>query len=181
MKKIVAAVLTLMMIISLAACGTKEKTEEESANMQNPWVEYSSLDEVNEKVGGKLCAPAAMGVENKYFAVMNDGEMGEYRFSIGGYDYNFRFAPATTEDISGLWVEKGTAFSEENQKNIQKVDDLELVYTDSAKLARWMNIDGQYVLNVADSGEMEEATFLSIAQEMMAQTNMDMVNANSEG
>ena len=186
MKKFMAWLLTLIMVLCLMACGetnTVDEPKDDTSNveedvgsvgMANPWVEYDSLEEVNEKVGGGLTRPGVMGVEDKYFAVMNDGEMGEYRFTLGGMDYTFRFAPAATEDISGVWTEGGTIFDHDYP------GDTEFAATDTMKLARWLNIDGQYVLMVEDNGKMEADTFNSIVNELMTMTNESLVNNNGE-
>lgn len=186
MKKYIAMLLALTMAFCLLACGETNSADEPnvdtpsveedagSVGMANPWVEYNSLEEINEKVGGSLTRPGVMGVEDKYFAVMNDGEMAEYRFTLNGMDYTFRFAPAATEDISGVWTESGTVFDHEYP------GDTEVVVLDTMKLARWMNIDGQYVLMVEDNGKMETDTFDSIVNELVTMTNENLVNANGE-
>ena len=186
MKKWMTMLLALVLALTLVACGEtntvdgpKDDTpdvEEDvgSVGMANPWVEYDSLEEVNEKVGGSLTRPGVMGVEDKYFAVMNDGEMGEYRFALNGMDYTFRFAPAATEDISGVWTEGGTVFDHDYP------GDTEFAATDTMKLARWLNIDGQYVLMVEDNGKMENDTFNSIVNELVTMTNESLVNNNGE-
>ena len=186
MKKWITMLLVLTLMLTLAACGKTTPTTDEPLDPAevddvivgpggvNPWVEYNSLEEVNEKVGGNLTRPGVMGVEDKYFAVMNDGEMGEYRFTLGGMDYTFRFAPATTEDISGVWTESGTVFDHDYP------GDTEFAATDTMKLARWLNIDGQYVLMVEDNGKMENDTFNSIVNELVTMTNENLVNNNGE-
>ena len=177
MKKVIVWLLALTPVLSLTACGktndapAEEAGEQEEVDggmgMVNPWVEVTSLDEVNEKTGGSLRSPGVMGVEDTYFAVMNDGEMGEYRFTLSGYDYTFRFAANKAEDISGVWVADGTVFGHDYP------GELEFGTTDTAKLARWMDGDDQYVLMVEDNGEMEEDTFQSIAGEMQTITTME--------
>ena len=186
MKKFLAILLCLMMVLSLAACGKKNEAdadqqgevvdEEPISGMPNPWVDYESLEEINNEVGCNLCKPAAMGVSEEHFAVGDMGEykMAQYQFSIGGYDYNFRCAP-TTEDISGIYDEYvQEAFAEPGGGNV------ELVESDTYKVARWLTIDGQYVLSVMDNGEMELDTFDGIAQEMFTLTTTDMFNDNGE-
>ena len=187
MKKFLAMLLCLVMVLSLMACGAKEETAEpdQGADVEedivgpggeNPWVDYASLEEINNEVGCNLCKPAAMGVSDEHFAVGDMGEykMAQYQFSIGGYDYNFRCAP-TTEDISGIFDEYvQEALAEPANGNV------ELVESDTYKVARWMTIDGQYVLSVMDNGEMELDTFDGIAQEMFTLTTTDMFNENGE-
>ena len=193
MKKFLAMLLCLVMVLSLMACGAKEETAEpdqgtdvtedtagenadEIVGMANPWVDYDSLEEINNEVGCNLCKPAAMGVSGEHFSVGDMGEykMAQYQFSIGGYDYNFRCAP-TAEDISGIWDEYvQEALAQPGNGHV------ELVETDTYKVARWMTIDGQYVLSVMDNGEMELDTFDGIAQELFTLTTTDMVNENGE-
>jgi len=181
MKKFLTILLCLMMVLSLVACGAKQEEAaaaegEDVAGLANPWVDYESLEEINAEVGCNLCKPAAMGVSDEHFAVGDMGEykMAQYDFTIGGYDYTFRCAPVT-EDISGIYEEKvQDAFSGPCG------DEVQTVTTDTMKLARWITIDGQYVLMVTDNGEMEEDNFASIAREMADLTMMDMVNDNGE-
>lgn len=186
MKKWMAAFLAAMLVLSLAACGNSvdgsaEPTVPEvqeggtgNAGLANPWVEYDSLEEINEKVGGCLTRPGVMGVEDNYFAVLNESEMAEYRFTLNGMEYVFRFAPAATEDISGVYADGGTVFGHDYP------GDTETVMLDTMKLARWLNIDGQYVLIVKDDGKLEGDTFDSIVSELVAMTNDHPVNANGE-
>ncbi len=143
MKKLVAVLLCLVMVLSLMACGAKqgedvvepEGGEEPMTGMPNPWMDYASLKEINEQAPEKDMMLSISGV---YGA---DGK---------------------------------SAFEEPSDEELQ------IVTVDNTKLARWMNIDGQYVLMVEDNGEMAEEDFQSIAQEMMNLTNMDMANANGE-
>ena len=188
MKKFLAILLCLLIVLTLMACGKKneepapdqqgEAVEDGGiSGMANPWVEYASLEEINSEVGCKLCGPAAMGVSDEHFAVGDMGEykMAQYDFSIGGYAYTFRCAPVT-EDISGLaYDEVQKAFAEAGSGEVETV-----TVPDTLKVARWMTIDGQYVLSVMDNGEMDEETFAGIAQELFTLTTTDMVNENGE-
>ena len=186
-KKFLALLLCLVMVLSLAACGKEAAEPEESGEPveevivgpggENPWVDYTSLDEINNEVGCNLCKPAAMGVSEEHFAVGDMGEykMAQYNFSIGGYEYCFRCAPST-EDISGLqYDEVRKAFAETCGAEVETV-----TVPDTLKAARWMTIDGQYVLSVMDNGEMDEEAFAGIAQEMYTLTTTDMFNENGE-
>lgn len=182
MKKFLAMLLCLLMVLSLAACGAKQEEvepeggEEPMTGVANPWVDYASLEEINAEVGCNLRRPAAMGVSEEHFAVgdMGDYKMAQYQFTMGGYDYTFRCAPSTG-DISGIWDDVvKAAFAEPCG------DKVELVESDTYKAARWMTIDGQYVLSLMDDGEMALETFDVIAREMMDLTTMDMFNDNGE-
>lgn len=184
MKKLVALLICFVMMFSLCACGREEakneekepqNTEEGTANMVNPCTEYSSLEEVNEIIGGNLCAPGVMGVSDRAFVVIDCGsyKIGEYQFTVAGYDYNLRCAK-TGDDISGVYLSggEGTAFegqtAETDDNGIQSNADNE------TKCARWFVDDMQYVLSVNDNGGMDHETFMSIADEMMHNTCGDM-------
>ena len=188
MKKFLVMLLCLTMVLSLVACGKNNEEaaaeqqgeitgEEPSAGLANPWTEYESLEEINNEVGCNLCKPAVMGVSDEHFAVGDMGEfkMAEYRFTLNGYEYCFRCAPVT-EDISGLnYDEVEKAFAEAGSGEVETV-----TVPDTLKVARWMTIDGQYVLSVMESGEMDEETFDGIAEELYTLTTTDMFNDNGE-
>ena len=196
MKKMILLTLTLALALSLAACGGKTEPASEAgilpdpaeepgatvpgtpsdldapANLPNPMVSYDTLEEINEAVGCRLCAPAVMGVTDKAYFVINntDGKMADERFTVAGQSYSFRCAPVADHDISGLWIgENGTAF-----EGMEISDELQYAEDDSFKAARWFTIDGQYVLSVNDNGTMEKDTFLAIAEELRAGTQPGM-------
>ena len=188
MKKLLAILLCLAMVLSLVACGQEAAPEAEEKEEiedlpaigpggKNPWVDYNSLDEINSEVGCNLCKPAAMGVSEEHFAVGDMGEykMAQYNFSVGGYAYTFRCAPSA-DDISGLYYDEvQKAFAESCGAEVETV-----TVPDTLKAARWMTIDGQYVLSVEDNGEMDEETFDGIVQELYTLTTTDMFNENGE-
>ena len=187
MKKFFAMLLCLLMVLSLAACGEEEVAPEESnpfendgtvdgIGIANPWVEYDSLEEINAEVGCYLCEPGVMGKSNEHFAVCDMGEykIAEYQFTLGGNRICFRCAPVTT-DISGV-----------NDETVQKAfaepcdGTIDTVTTDTMKLARWATLDGQYVLMVADNGEMGLDSFEMIVDDASQETIRNMVNSNGE-
>ena len=188
MKKLLAILLCLVMVLSLVACGKEPAVEPEEQGSdaeevivgpggENPWVEYESLEEINNEVGCNLCKPAAMGVSEEHFTVGNMGEykMAQYNFSVGGYAYTFRCAP-DTKDISGLWYDEvQKAFAEPCGAEVETV-----TVPETLKVARWMTIDGQYVLSVLDNGELDEETFAGIVDELSQITMTDMFNENGE-
>ena len=187
MKKLFAILLCLLMVLSLAACGAEEVAPEEpnpfenggtvdGIGIANPWVEYDSLEEINAEVGCYLCEPGVMGKSNEHFAVCDMGEykIAEYQFTLGGNRICFRCAPVTT-DISGVYDEAvQKAFAEPCDGTIDTVT------TDTMKLARWATLDGQYVLMVADNGEMGLDSFEMIVDDASQETIRNMVNANGE-
>lgn len=160
MKKVLAIMLAALMIFSMAACGTKK----EESGVKNPWVTYESLEQLNEKFGCKLARPGVMGVSDEaYTALETENEIiAQYNFSLGGYDYTLRYSPEFEKDISGLYIGKGTAF--------EGVSGEATVSSDEFKAARWMTVDGQYVLSVADKGKMDSAAFESAAEEIRSLT-----------
>ena len=182
MKRFFAILLCMLMVLSLTACG-KEKdpfavgTEIENPwKIENPWVEYDSLEEVNAEVGCYLCAVGVMGKSNEHFAVCDMGEykIAEYQYTLGGNQICFRCAPVTT-DISGVYDEYiQKAFAEPCG------DTIETVITDTMKLARWATLDGQYVLMIADNGELGSDAFEMIVNDASQETIFNMVNDNGE-
>lgn len=188
MKKLVALLLCLVLVLSLCACGKSEPAaeddpepevtdnadaqEEGMVGMQNPMTEYTSLDDVNKAVGGNLCGPAAMGVSDEAFFVIDGGsyKLGEYRFKMNGCEYCLRCAK-TPEDISGVYLSggEGTAFGEAAED-----DGIQINSDDEYKCARWFAEDMQYILTVNDGGAIEQDTFESVASEFMAKTQGNM-------
>lgn len=166
MKKILALVLALMMAVSFAACGQKEPTDEPvvGPGTENPITEYASLEELNEATGCNIMRPGVMGVSDESFCTIGkDPVIAQYKFSVAGVAYTLRVG-ATTDDISGYYVNGGTAFGEAK-------DGIEYVTAEGAKLARWFDINGQHVLSAI--GEITDETFQGVAEEakMMSAEN----------
>lgn len=181
--------------------GAEQKEDEPSVGMPNPMTAYDSLDEVNNAVGGNLCGPAAMGVSDEEFYVIDAGsyKLGEYRFKVNGYEYSLRCSK-TPEDISGIYLSggEGTAFSGVDGSAVgEELDEGIYIFTpDQAQLedenvtsdangiqfngdseykcARWFVGDMQYVLSANDGGELEQETFESVAGEFMLRTQGNM-------
>ena len=181
MKKILSVILVLSMILAAAACGKKNSGADEPAfgddssdvisGVPNPMTEYTSLDEINEKYGVHLHGPAAMGVNDESFFGIEGSTYGlaEYNFAIGGYEYCFRGTQDTFEDISGLNTGNGTAFASEIQGQPQP----DAFYADDDyKSARWYIGTKQYVLTVKDGGEMDQADFETIVEELKGLTDV---------
>jgi len=197
MKKILAIILACTMLLALCACGAAKdesaeettKTAEETTDaaeetttenepqpisgVPNPIVDYDSLEALNERYGIKLTHPGVMGVTDEYFSAIesSDYDIAQYGFTVNGMEYLLRCA-STSEDISGVYTGEGTAFS--------GVEGDSYCYLADCKLARWFNIDGQYCLCVSDGGQMDEETFVSIAEEMMDLTKPGMSTAEME-
>lgn len=165
MKKITVILLALAMMLGICACGQKTETVQieqktEQVGMPNPWVDYASLQELNEAFGTKLVHPPVMGVTDEHFSACDMGAytIAQYQFDLNGVDYCFRCAP-TTEDISGFYIDGKTAFEGKDSPD-------EYVFTGDAKLARWFYTDGQYCLVCKDDGVMDEETFKMIIDEL---------------
>ena len=156
MKKTLALLLTLTMLLSLAACGGKE----EEGGVPNPMTEYATLDELNEAAGSRLTGPGVMGVSDESFIAYDCGDylLAEYNFTVAGVKYMLRSAP-TLQDISGFYVNGEPAFSGDIAEGINYAE-----AEDGVQLARWANVDGQYVLACLDAND----NFTGIAEEMYA-------------
>ena len=183
MKKLFAVALTAALTLCLCACGAEEtKTEAETpsgettvstggsedkgemATVKNPMVSYSSLEEINEKVGCALCRPGVMGVSDERFFVIEGSEynIAEYCYTVAGVSYTMRSA-ATTQDISGCYEGGKTAF-----EGVEASSEIQYAEAAGRKLARWFNVDGQYVLSAPASDVGDD--FVSTAQEVYALT-----------
>lgn len=165
MKKLTAVLLALTLLCALCACGktaqpeivsepaatqAPETAEAPSVGLANPVVEYSSLEEINNLTGMRLAKPPVMGVTDLSFAVIN-GTLAQYKFSVAGVDYTLRGSPDFTADISGYWVGSGTAFPDAPTGEMEYAD------YGSTKLARWITVDGQYVLSSDNPSDIFEA------------------------
>ena len=176
MKKLVAILLCLMMVLSLAACGKEaaaptEDNGEATGNeptadvgMANPWVELESVEALSMAAGIEMRLPGVMGITDVHARLLEteDAKLAELQFSVNGMKYVLRAsAERLNEDISGVYLDGGeTAFAARQDK-----DDA-IVITADMKLARWYNVNGQYVLMIHDDGQMDEETFTAIADEM---------------
>ncbi len=171
MKKILVFILAAVLaMVFVSACA-------ESFGMVNPWSEVESLEELNEKAGTYLQLPGVMGVEVKAYRLMNQGEtmIAEVIFTVNGTEYSLRGA-GCVEDVSGVYLSDGkTAFEG------KEYDSFAVVATDEMKLARWLNLDGQYILYVMDEGKMDDVTFAGIADEMRTLTNRFVLPVIEEG
>ena len=192
MKKVILFALALTLILSLAACGStpagsdpadpvpapsdpvqpdpaaEENTDEPSVGgMPNPMTAYDSLDAINSELGVKLCSPAVMGVSDKAYFIydLGDYRIAEEQFTANGLPFSFRCSPIGDKDISGLYLDNGTAFEGQGIS-----DEIQYAANAEYQAARWFTIDGQYVLSVTDNGALSEETFLGIAEELRAGT-----------
>ena len=171
MKKFLALLLTLSMIICFAACGKEKAT----GGIPNPIKSYESLAEINEISGGKLSAPGVMGVvDTAYNIIEGEPLVAEYKFTVNGYECTFRFSPAYDVDICGVYGKDGTAFDGTTAGEVQYAE------VEGYKLSRWANIDGQYVFMIKDEGTMEQETFEGTTEELMSIVAPGMSNAEKQ-
>ena len=135
----------------------------ETVGMPNPVTEYETLSEINEIVGCELAHPAVMGVTDERFSVIETESclIAEYCFDLNGLEYTFRCGAVADEDISGVYIDGESAFGS------PEGNDIEYAFGEGFKLARWFDINGQYIL-IQDDQEnvMDEETFRLIAEEM---------------
>ncbi len=157
---------------------TKDSSEDtETVGMVNPMVEYGSLEEVNEILGGAMCKPAVMGVTEEQFWTIDCGEqgmLGQYCCKVNGTGYMMRFSPNQIGDITGVYTDDGnTVYGEPGDQAIEYADDSGILF------ARWFTIDGQYVLE-CESNEITTEVFEGIAEELYLQTLNNALNQNSD-
>lgn len=171
MKKMFAFILAMILMTVFGTAFT------ENLGIINPWSEVESLEELNEKAGTYLQLPGVMGVEVKAYRLMEQGEpvIAEVIFAVNGVEYVLRGA-GCVEDISGVYLADGkTAFEG------KEYDSYAAVTTEEMKLARWLNLEGQYILYVMDEGKMDDDTFNGIVDEMRALTNRFVLPVIEEG
>ena len=137
--------------------------------MPNPVCERGSLDEINALAGTALVHPAVMGVTDESFCTItgSDCVIADYDYTLAGYRWCFRAGAVIAYDLSGVYINGMPAFGEPKEG-------IEFAEGEGYKLARWFTLDGQYVLSVADNGEMDGETFYGIAEEMYDLTNPAM-------
>lgn len=158
------------------AAPAEDTPENSNFGLPNPVKECFSLAEINEIAGTKLMHPGVMGVSDETFCTITgvDAVLADYDFTVAGYRWCFRAGAVANYDISGVYIGGVPAFSGEPN------DRIEYAEGEGYKLARWFTIDGQYVLSVADGGEMEQETFVSIAEEMCEMTQPGMSSGELE-
>ena len=187
MKRIIALLLAVCLLLALGACGKKEtkkdpiqdsaeaasqaaaaaqnaapdqsaqadgqaaqsgdNTENGDAADQTPTQPAEStvdFAEINNTIGARLAAPTVVAPENETLQVLeeNGAQIAQYTFLVGSIPCGIRFSPDFNADISGVTNDAGaTPFSGTDE---------EVVNISGAILGRWVTVDGQYVLIVAD-------------------------------
>ena len=132
--------------------------------MSNPWTEMDSLEALNEATDLNLQLPAVMGVTDQAYRLLSADDLliAEVDFAVNGQAFTLRGSPSFDQDISGIYLEDGTTAFQglENEGET-------FVITEDVKAARWMDINGQYVLMADDPAAIDEETFSLMAEELM--------------
>lgn len=131
----------------------------------NPMVQYDSLEELNDTYYAFLVKPPVMGVTNEaFYGIEGDLEypIAQYTFDLNGIDYMFRYSGDIRSDISGIYHGDGMLFDNAEANDAGE----EIVFTDELKAARWITVDGQYVLAAYDNGVYDAETFGMIVSEL---------------
>ena len=106
----------------------------------------SSVDfsEINNSIGARLSAPTVVTPEDETLQVLeeNGAQIAQYTFIVGGIPCGVRFSPDFNADISGVTDELGASPFTGTDEDVVNIP--------GAILGRWVTVDGQYVLIVAD-------------------------------
>lgn len=157
MKKILTV---LFVALLLCGCATNNKeviNNDEPTTLANPMVEYSSLDEINKKVGVSIVSPGVMGKENEKYFVIAD-KIAQYDFDLNGYSWTIRGAINTEEDISGIY----------DENNIFEPGQSYGMYTNDFYLDRFFDGSKQYTIVLTGEGveTYSEEDFSNICLEL---------------
>ncbi|MCF0105804.1 MAG: hypothetical protein HUJ53_03490, partial [Holdemanella sp.] len=180
-KRVIATILAGAAMLGIVACATlnkqdeKQEVKQENVDMKNPITKCNSLEELNEKMAIKLCAPGVMGVNDIAYQIIDNGDyqIGEYIFEVAGKEYDFRNA-STREDISGIYINGENAFN----KEFENGEEIQYASSEEVKAARWFTLDGQYCLSVKDDNKMSMDDFKSTVNEALNATLTRTVNTS---
>lgn len=149
MKKMLAFALSAVMALSLAACGSNGKPEENSLEIPNPFTECETMDEAAKLAGFGLCAPDAVdGQEKTAIRVLTEGGLVEVIYGSGDDRAVIRKA-AGSEDISGDYTE----YAESNTVAVGEIQVTMQGGNGQVRLAAWTNDGYTYSIGVyAETG-----------------------------
>ena len=167
MKKLLSLLAAATLLVSCAAAENMvaDGTDDPMAvTMQNPWTELDSLEALNEAAELNLQLPAVMGVTGQAYRLLSteDQLIAEVDFEVNGQAFTLRGSPSFDRDISGIYLDDGTTAFQGQESEGESI-----VITDTVKAARWMDINGQYVLIAGDPAAIDEETFGAMADELM--------------
>lgn len=114
MKKIISLLLSLLMLLTFAACAAKGNTEDKNsnpadepiANLPNPFTEYATLEEAAAAVGFSFTAPASLlNSDAVLYRVSAQDQLLEIVYTLQGTEVARIRMALGTEDISGDYNE----------------------------------------------------------------------------
>lgn len=166
-KLLVCALVFVMVLAMLTACGSSAKTEEPAAGMVNPVSEVSA-EELTERTGFVVEAPD--GAENVSYAVIDAGEekIAQMSFVLNGTEYNYRLSRSSVleaVDNSGVYGDAGEESAEVLYCNavLRKGADFSVIY--------WLDIVPGVNYTLSSNGSAEE--LVSVANLIFAPTQGD--------
>lgn len=203
MKRMIALLLAVLMVLSLAACGNKAKKaesaneapadaavaeqaaeepgmtagEEAAANAaaaeaeagteaeagapaDNGYVNYTSIDELNNALGSKIGRFSDDSVSDESFQTVNENgvDIAQYVCLANGIPFGVRFSPDFEASISGATKEDGTDL-------LEGVEDETVVEYENCLVTRFVTVDGQYVVI---AGTTDESIFNNALSQIRA-------------
>ena len=145
-KKIIIAVCTALMAVSLAGCGGNTTTKiSSSVAMANPWEDFKTLEEAQEKVGFEISLPEDWAKKDAVYRVCEGLNAIEVRFDEG--DEVIRKAK-DDGDISGDYNEYA---SEETMTIGEAQVTFKGTSEDEVNLAVWVSGDYSYSVSSTDA------------------------------
>lgn len=145
-KKIIVAVCTALMAVSLAGCGGNTSTKiSSSVAMANPWEDFKTLEEAQEKVGFEISLPEDWAKKDAVYRVCEGLNAIEVRFDEG--DEVIRKAK-DDGDISGDYNEYA---SEETMTIGEAQVTFKGTSEDEVNLAVWVSGDYSYSVSSTDA------------------------------
>ena len=145
-KKIIVAVCTAIMAVSLAGCGGNTSTKiSSSVAMANPWEDFKTLEEAQEKVGFEISLPEDWAKKDAVYRVCEGLNAIEVRFDDG--DEVIRKAK-DDGDISGDYNEYA---SEETMTIGEAQVTFKGTSEDEVNLAVWVSGDYSYSVSSTDA------------------------------
>ncbi len=120
----------------------------------------SSVEEINQRTGGRIARPTNVELPFEQFEVVIDGEntIGQYVFEAGGVPCGIRFCDDFNACISEMQNEDGTMLFDGSHED-------EVVAENGCIAAHWETVDGQYILVAASE---DEDFFNSLYEEFKA-------------